>query len=113
MATLQVESTEYLFLGVTGDAPSVGAEVAFMPAGDRPLAEDWDTALVIPDDTDPLWPDAVASGVTGDYFVARLVGPFNANPVTLTGGDYQVWLRLTDTDEQPVRIAPQALEVSG
>jgi len=105
------DSTEYLFIGVTGEVPSVGAEVAFKTAAARPESGDWETALLVEDSGDALWADAQASGVTGDYFVARLVGPFNSNDVVLTAGDYQVWLRLTDTTERPVRIAPAAVEV--
>jgi len=109
---LQRESTEYIYVGVTGDVPSVGAELALMAAGDRPESGDWETATVVDDSGDPLWDDAVASGVIGDYFVALLVGSFGGNPVTPSAGDYQVWLRVTDATERPVRIAPVALEVA-
>lgn len=105
------DSTEYLFVGVTGDVPSVGAEVAFVAPAARPEEGDWETALLVDDVGDALWDDAQASGVSGDYYVARLVGPFGANDVVLTAGDYQVWLRLTDTTERPIRIAPAAVEV--
>lgn len=110
--TLQRESTEYLYIGVTGDPPSVGAEIALMAAGGRPTSGDWETATVVDDAGDPLWDDAVASGVTGDYYVALLVGSYGGNPVAPTAGDYQVWLRVTDTTERPVRIAPVALEIA-
>lgn len=106
------DSTEYLFIGVTGDVPSVSAEVAFLAAAARPTEPDWETATLVDSDVHALWADAVASGVTGDYYVARLVGPFNANDVVLTAGDYQCWVRLTDTVERPVRIAPAAVEVT-
>lgn len=112
MATMQVESTEYIYIGVTGTPPTAGAEVAFMPAAQRPSSGDWVDALVVDDDQDTLWADAQASGVTGDYYLARLVGPFGDNDVVLEAGDYQVWVRLTDTVEQPVRIA-DTLEVLG
>lgn len=105
------DSTEYLYFGVTGDVPSVGAEVAFKAANARPESGDWETALLVETDADPLWDDAVASGVTGDYFVAILVGSFGGNTVVLTAADYQAWLRLTDTTERPIRIAPDAVEV--
>lgn len=105
------DSTEYLYVGVTGDVPSAGAEIAFMAPAARPTAGDWKVATIVDDAGDALWPDAVASGVVGDYYLARLVGSFNANPVVLTAGDYQVWIRLTDTTERPVRIAPVAVEV--
>jgi hypothetical protein len=105
------DSTEYVYVGVTGDAPSVSAEVAFLAPAARPTEPDWETAILVADSGHALWADAEASGVTGNYFVARLVGPFSANDVVLTQGDYQCWLRLTDAVEQPVRIAPVAVEV--
>lgn len=105
------DSTEYLYIGWTGDPPSVGAEVAFMDAGDRPTEPDWQEALIV-DDVHALWADAVASGVTGDYYVAILVGSFGGNTVVLTGATaYQPWNRLTDTTERPIRIAPVTVEV--
>lgn len=109
---VQRESTEYLYVGVTGDVPTVGVEVALMGAGDRPESGDWETAVLVDDAGDPLWDDATASGVTGNYFAALLVGSFGGNPVTPVPGDYQVWLRVTDTTERPVRIAPIALEIA-
>lgn len=113
MATvLERESTEYLYIGVTGDPPSVGADVAYLAAGQRPTVDDWHEAVVVSDSGHALWADAVASGVTGDYYVARLVGPFGGNDLTLEPGDYQPWVRLTDTTEQPVRIAPEVLEIA-
>jgi hypothetical protein len=108
---IQRETTEYLYLGITGSVPATSAEVAFLAAAVRPEEADWETATIVDTDVHALWGDAVASGVTGDFYLARLVGSFNANDVVLTAGDYQVWLRLTDTAERPVRIAPVALEV--
>lgn len=105
------DSTEYLYIGVTGEVPSASAEVAFVAAAARPIEGDWETAIIVDDAGDTLWDDAVASGVAGDYFVARLVGPFGGNDVVLTAGDYQCWVRLTDTTERPIRIAPAAVEV--
>lgn len=109
---LQRETTEYAYVGVTGDVPSVGAELAFLPAGERPDSGDWKAAVVIADTGHALWADAVASGVGGDYFLARLIGAYGGNDVVLPVGDYQVWVRLTDSVEQPVRIAPIALEIA-
>lgn len=111
MAQIQRESTEFVYIGASGDVPSVGAEVAFLAAGVRPTEPDWETGTLVTSDADPLWADAVASGATGDYFVAILVGSFGGNTVDPGAGDYVVWLRLTDTTEQPVLIAPQPLEV--
>ncbi|WP_214103247.1 hypothetical protein [Acrocarpospora catenulata] len=113
MATvLQRESTEFIYSGVDGDVPSVGAEMAFLAAAVRPTSGDWEQAVLVPDNSHPLWADAVASGLLGDYYVAILVGAYGGTGVVLAPGDYQVWLRLTDTVEQPVRIAPTALEIA-
>lgn len=105
------DSTEYLFVGVTGDVPSVSAEVAFIAPAARPIEADWEDAEIVDDSGHALWADALASGVSGDYYLARLVGPFNANDVVLTAGDYQCWVRLTDVTERPIRVAPAAVEV--
>jgi hypothetical protein len=105
------DSTEYLYFGVTGDVPSVSAEVAFMVPPARPTGGDWEPATLVPDNLHSLWNDAVASGVSGNYFVAILVGAFGGGTVVLTVESYQAWLRLTDTVEQPVRIAPVTVEV--
>lgn len=105
------DSTEYIYIGVTGEVPDTSAEVAFIAPAARPAADDWESATIVDDVSDPLWPDAVASGAAGDYFIARLVGPFGGNTVVLAAGDYQCWVRLTDTTERPIRIAPNAVEV--
>lgn len=105
------DSTEYLYFGVTGTPPSVSAEVAFMVAPARPTAPDWEAAIIVPNDAHALWDDALASGVSGNYFIAILVGSFGGGTVVLTPDDYQPWVRLTDTTEQPVRIAPVSVEV--
>lgn len=109
---LQRESTEYLYIGVTGAVPMVGVEMAFLASDVRPEEADWETAILVDDSGHALWADASASGAVGDYYAARLVGPYNSNDVVLAVGDYQVWLRVTDATEQPVRIAPVALEVA-
>ncbi|PXY33564.1 hypothetical protein BAY59_10810 [Prauserella coralliicola] len=108
---LQRESTEFIFFGVTGDVPSVGADVAFLAAGVRPTPSDWKSAIVVPDSQHELWSDAVGSGAAGSYFVAILIGAHNGGTLVLDPGDYQAWARLTDTIEQPVRILPQAVSV--
>ena len=110
--TLQREGTEYIYSGVTGQVPSDGAEIALLAANVRPTSGDWETAVVVDSDAHALWPDAMATGLAGDYFVALLVGPFNGNAVDPGVGDWQVWLRLTDTTEQPVRILPEVLTVA-
>lgn len=109
--TLQRESTEFLYFGFTGDVPSVGAEVAFLTAGIRPTTE-WKAAIVVNNVGHALWDDAVASGVTGDYYIARLVGSFGSNDLVLSPGDYQPWVRLTGATERPVRIAPVAVTIA-
>ncbi|TKG58885.1 hypothetical protein [Prauserella endophytica] len=109
--TIQDLSTEYIYIGVTGDVPSTGAEVAFKTAGTDPIEADWEPAILV-NNAHALWADAVASGATGDYYVAILVGSFGGNTVAPAVGSYQVWLRLTDTTERPVRIAPEALVVA-
>ena len=111
-AILQVESTEYVYIGLTGDIPSVGAEVCFLGAGIRPTTE-WDTAIVVNDSGHALWADAQASGVTGSYYVARLVGSYLGAGEVLSAGDYQCWVRLTDAVERPVLIAPEAVTIEG
>jgi hypothetical protein len=108
---MQRESTEFIFLGVAGDIPSVGAECAFLIAGVRPTSGDWKTAIVVVNG-DPLYDHAVSSGATGAYFVAIKIGSFSGGTVTLSPGDYQVWVRLTDVSEQPVRIAAEVLEIA-
>jgi hypothetical protein len=120
MATvIQRETTEFLYVGVTGDVPAEGGELAFLEAGVRPTGEDWEDAILVPDDSHELWDDAVAATqlaaplASPDFFLAILVGTFGTpGGLELAPGDYQVWLRLTDTVERPVRIAPIALEVA-
>lgn|SRR5690606_33989625 len=110
--TLQQETTEYIYVGVTGTPPSDGGELAFLAAGSRPQEQDWEEAELVSGEGHPLWDDARASGAAGDYYVAVLVGGYQNAGVVLSPGDYQVWVRLTDTTERPVRIAPEALEVA-
>lgn len=114
MATIvERESTQYLYLGVTGSQPSVGAKVAFLAAGIRPNSDgsDWYDAILVNPTGDTLSADAVRSGVTGDYYVARLVGSFGTNDLVLTAGDYTQWIQLTGATEQQVLIAPITLTV--
>lgn len=106
---IQRESTEYLFVGISGDAPSVDQELAFLEAGMRPTEMDWETAILV-ESGHPLFDDASALA-SGDYFLAILIGDYDTNPFSLSPGDYQIWVRLTDDPEQPVRIAPATLEV--
>ena len=109
---MERESTEYLYVGITGDVPDTGVEMAFLTAGARPTAPDWEGAVLIDTDAHDLWADALASGVVGTYFAAVLVGAYGGTGVELTAGDYQVWVRVTDTTEQPVKISPVVLTVN-
>lgn len=107
---MEQESTEYVYVGVSGTAPN-SAEAAFLEAGIRPQESDWETATLVTSEASPLYDDAVASGVIGDYYVAILVGSYGGTGIELTIGDYQEWLRLTGDVERPVRIAPVTLEI--
>lgn len=109
---MERESTEYLYLGITGSLPATGVEMAFLTAGARPTSPDWNAAVLVDTDAHDLWAEALASGVTGTYFAAVLVGAYGASGVELVAGDYQVWVRVTDTTEQPVKIAPVVLTVN-
>lgn len=108
----QRESTEYVFTGWTGDIPAVGADLAFLAAGVRPTTGDWQTAIIVPDNSHALWADAVLSGVAGTYYIAIKLGAYNGGTLVLDPGDYQPWAKLSDTDEQPVRIVPQTITVA-
>ncbi len=111
MLVLQRESTEYVYVGVTGSAPTGACDVAFLPAGQRPVDTDWSAATVVTD-THPLWADATSSGVAGDYYLARLVGSYGTGGVVLAPADYQMWIRVVGGAERPVRIAPVAVTVA-
>ncbi|MQB00542.1 MAG: hypothetical protein GEU78_09665 [Actinobacteria bacterium] len=110
MVDIQRESTEYVFLGVAGDEPSGGAEVAFLPFGTRPTAE-WSAAILV-NAAHELWAEAQSTGVTGDYYLARLIGSFGTGGLELVPDDYQPWARLTSTIEQVVLIAPTTLTIA-
>lgn len=108
--TVQRESTEYVYIGVTGAVPATGVETAFLTAGTRPTTE-WDASILVNNSGHSLWDEAVASGATGTYFIARLIGSFGGTGEVLSAGDYQVWVRITDTTERPVLIAPVVLTI--
>lgn len=109
--SIERESTEYLYIGVTGNQPSTTQEVAFLVAAERPEELDWNEATLVNDDQHALWADA-SSAASGDWFLAILIGDFGGTGVSLSPGDYVIWIRLTDIVERPVRIAPVALEVT-
>lgn len=112
--TMEAQSTEYIYTGVTGTPPTT-AEVAFVAAGVAPASGDWHAATLITAQNDPLWDDAQASGVKGDYYLAILIGSFTGTsgvtPLTLAAGDWQEWLRLTGATERPVRVAPVTVTI--
>lgn len=110
--TLQRESTEFVYVGVTGDVPSGSVEVAFLTADVRPTSGDWETAIKVDDEQHGLWGDAESSAASGEWYAAILVGDYGAEGVVLAEGDYQVWVRFTDADERPVRIAPTTLVIA-
>lgn len=108
---MQRETTEFVFVGVSGEPPSISFEVAFMAPGERPVDDDWIEGVIVGGPEHQLWNDAGETGLPGDYYVAVLVGSYGGNTLVLDPGDYQVWLRPTDVVERPVRIAPVALVI--
>ena len=110
--TLQRESTEFVYVGVTGDVPSGSVEVAFLEAASRPTSGEWETAIKVDDELHSLWSDASSSAASGEWYAAILVGDYGTEGIVLAEGDYQVWLRFTDSDERPVRIAPTTLVIA-
>lgn len=110
-AQLQRESTEFIYIGVSGAIPSDGAEIAFMDNAESRPTDEWEEAIVVEDAQHELWADAQASGISGDYYIARLIGSFGDGGSELAPGTYQPWVRLTDTVEQPVLIAPEVVEI--
>lgn len=108
---MQRETTEYIYVGITGDVVSDVVEMALLPAETRPQETDWNSAEKVEDSQHELWDDATSAGLTGDWYVALLVGEYGANEVNPGEGDYAVWVRLTDTVERPVRIAPVTVEI--
>lgn len=108
---IERETTEYVYIGMTGTVPAVSAETAFLAAAVRPTTE-WDASIIVNNSGHALWADAVAAlGPGHDYFVARLVGSFGGTGEVLAAGSYQPWVRLTDTIERPVRRAPVTITV--
>src|SRR5690606_25870321 len=106
-----------LYTGFSGDLPDK-AEVAFKPAGQRPEEQDWVEAEIVADDSHPLWKEATSTPLKNvDYYVAILIGSYGDPGIppwrtALASGDYQMWVRLTAPIERPVRIAPEAVEVT-
>ena len=109
MVTKLQLSRDYLYVPITDmnvNPASISLQrIAFMDTpGGVPLDGDWNNAILVDDAGDPQW---VAS--IGISFVI-LVGPLRGDAVTsedLPVGTYQVWveLKITGSDERPVRIA--------
>jgi hypothetical protein len=96
MTTIVSTSTEYVWVPVRSEHPTLGAanllaygvDVAFVRAGD-PQTGDWQPAT---------WEAAATSD---GYYLAKVkVGP--AGAVTLDDGAWNVYIRLTTGDQQPV-----------
>lgn len=77
------------------DPTADAVQMAFPLAGVDPISGDWKTAS---------W-----ETVSGIYYARCLVGP--AGTITLAANLYDVWVKVTDTPETPVRKAGQ-LEIT-
>lgn len=108
MASIPGLSREYVYIGIS-DLNVVVADInynklAFMAAGVEPVDADWEDAILVDDDTHPLWRPSVGPAY------AILIGPARGDAVTtldLPDDDYQVWTdtKVTGSDERIVRIA--------
>jgi hypothetical protein len=99
MLTVSALSTEYVQIrvsatvnGVSGYNPTADSvQMAFLASG-NPTSGDWHTGL---------WETISSSG--GQIFLAQcLVGP-GSGGVPLAANTYNVWLKVTDNPEVPVR----------
>lgn len=97
MLTLSQLTREYVRVAVDAGRTATGAAIdptslavamAFKASG-------------LPADAD--WQPAVWSTQQGRYFAACLIGPGGAPALALAVGRYDVYLRLTDNPEVPVR----------
>jgi len=90
-------TTEYLFWSVEtpNDLSTSTADVAFMASASLfPGASDWQSAEILSPESQPV--------------IRILVGPghidaFDLTPSTDASEDYQVWIRINDNPESPVR----------
>lgn len=80
--------------GVEYDPTGDDVVMAFMTDGDQPTSGDWKTAT---------WETASGAGETVIYLARALVGP--AGVITLTAGEYRVWVKITDSPEIPVLVS--------
>lgn len=108
MAAIPGLSREYVYIGISGLNVAVADitvhQLAFMGAGEEPLEADWEDAILVDDDTHPLWRASIGPAY------AILIGPDRGDVVTtldLPDADYQVWTdtKVTGSDERIVRIA--------
>lgn len=94
---ISTASTEYVLARVTARVsggfanPTTNTvQMAFLATQLAPISGDWKSAS---------WEtDAVSEPDT--YYARCLVGP--AGTVTLAAGDYEVWVKITDSPENPV-----------
>lgn len=93
-------SLEYVYVPVAARAAGAAVNptsdavaLAFVVGATSPVSGDWKTAT---------W-DTDATTTPATYRVRCLVGP--AGAVTLVPGMYQVWVKVTDSPEIPVKLA--------
>lgn len=88
MLSMSRLSREYVFVDIetVDDLSTATSEVAFMAAEAIPTVSDWHPADLV-----------------GTWSVRILVGPGSANAVELAPGDYQIWVKIIDFPEAPVR----------
>jgi hypothetical protein len=96
------QSTEYVLVAVSArengaliDPTSDTVQMAFPVHGVAPVSGDFKSASW---ETDATVTPAV-------HYARCLVGPGVGAAVALTVGDYEVWVRIVDTPEVPVRRA--------
>ena len=91
MLSMSRLSREYVFLDVQtpNNLSSSTTEVAFMSQPqDIPTTGDWENATLLDE---------------GGWRIRILIGPGHQDSVELSPGDYQVWAKIIDYPEQPVR----------
>lgn len=99
-AQISASSLEYIRVqvaaytaGAAVNPTTDAVQMAFMVGSAVPASSDWKTAT---------W-DTDSTTVPATYRARCLVGTGGA--VTLTPGTYQVWVKVTDTPETPVKLA--------
>lgn len=88
MLSMSRLSREYVFIDLEtpDNLSTASAEVAFMSAEAIPNTEDWHNADLV-----------------DNWSIRILVGPGSVNAVELAPGDYQIWIKIIDFPEAPVR----------